>query len=59
MDYNVQDPAILLSMVNMWLRDEYSNLDALCDDKGIDKNELERKLGAIDYHYNEIRNKFI
>ena len=38
------DPAILLSFVNTKLRDFYSNLDALCDDMNIDKEELCEKL---------------
>ena len=31
------DPFMLLSIVNMKLRDFYSNLDSYCDDIGIDK----------------------
>ena len=35
-----KDPFILLSMINMKLRDSYSSLDALCDDMDEDKNEI-------------------
>ena len=31
-----QDPAVLLSYVNMKLRDSYPSLAALCDDLGAD-----------------------
>ncbi|MBS5937303.1 DUF4250 domain-containing protein [Clostridium sartagoforme] len=52
------DPNILLSMVNMKLRDFYSSLDDLCDDMGIIKSELEEKLESIDYKYDKERNQF-
>ena len=32
------DPVMLLSYVNTQLRDYYSSLDALCEDKGIEKD---------------------
>ena len=53
------DPVILLSFINMKLRDYYGNLDALCEDMNISKSEIEEKLAAIDYHYNEERNQFV
>lgn len=53
-----QDPVMLLSYVNMKLRDSYSSLDALCDDLDLDKQELCRKLSAIDYIYNALQNQF-
>ena len=34
------DPIMLLSAVNMKLRDAYPTLDALCEDLDVDKNEL-------------------
>lgn len=53
------DPVILLSAVNMKLRDFYSTLDALCDDLGEDKTELVEKLASIDYEYDASSNQFI
>lgn len=53
------DPVMLLSFVNLKLRDFYSGLDAMCEDLDIDKVELEKKLETIDYHYNEERNQFV
>ena len=48
----------LLSYVNMKLRNFYSNLDALCDDMGVSKTEIEEKLSAIGYYYQEAKNQF-
>ena len=53
------DPMILLSFINTKLRDDYKNLDLLCDDLQIDKAELETKLSTIDYKYDPELNKFI
>ena len=49
------DPNMLLSYVNMKLRDFYSNLDAFCDDMDVSRKE---KLSAIGYHYQEAKNQF-
>ena len=53
------DPVMLLSFVNLKLRDFYSNLDAMCDDLDVKKEELVKKLESIDYYYNAERNQFI
>lgn len=53
-----QDSAMLLSFVNMKLRDFYPTLDAMCDDLDIDRHELEQKLNAAGYEYNSELNKF-
>ena len=52
------DPAMLLSYVNTKLRDEYDDLEKLCDDLDISREELEKKLGSINYEYDEKLNKF-
>ena len=52
------DPLMLLSYVNTKLRDDYQNLDILCDDLNLDKEKLIDKLAAIDYHYNDELNRF-
>ena len=52
------DPVMLLSMVNMKLRDFYPTLDALCKDMDVKRSELEQKLADIDYHYDETLNQF-
>lgn len=52
------DPMMLLSVINMKLRDEYSTLDALCEDLAIDKQSLTHKLGQAGFEYNPETNKF-
>lgn len=53
------DPAILLSFINMKLRDFYPDLDALCDDMEVSRGEIEGKLSLIGYIYKEERNQFV
>ncbi len=53
------DPVMLLSFLNLKLRDFYSNLDALCEDLDLDRRDLEEKLSKIDYHYDEGKNQFV
>jgi hypothetical protein len=53
-----KDPVMLLSFVNLKLRDFYPSLDALCDDLDVDKKLIVDKLALIDYHYNVVQNKF-
>lgn len=59
-DENIKamDPYILLSVINTKLRDEYSSLDALCDDMDIDKKNVEIKLESVDYKYDKSINQF-
>lgn len=54
----VNDNFLLLSIVNTKLRDNYSNLSALCEEEGIDKAELCARLAEIGYSYNEEENAF-
>lgn len=56
---NKKDPYMLLSVVNMKLRDEASSLEELC--KTYDKNqeELKAQLLAIGYVYSSVNNQFI
>ena len=53
------DPVMLLSFVNLKLRDYYGSLEALCEDLDVDKDEIVQKLSAIDYHYDKEQNKFV
>lgn len=53
-----QDPVMLLSMVNMKLRDQYLSLDALCEDLDEDREEIIRKLSALGYTYDPAQNQF-
>lgn len=54
-----KDPVMLLSFVNLKLRDFYPSLDALCEDLDVDKKEIEEKLASIDYHYQASENRFV
>ena len=53
-----KDPMMLLSWVNMKLRDFYPSLENLCEDLEIPREELEDKLGAAGFEYNAEQNKF-
>lgn len=53
------DPIMLLSAVNMKLRDYYKDLDDLCDDMNVDKEELTDKLSSIGYEYDPDENQFV
>lgn len=52
------DPMMLLSFINMKLRDFYPTLDSLCEDMNIDRAEIEKKLNEAGFEYNEELNKF-
>ncbi|MDE5973626.1 MAG: DUF4250 domain-containing protein, partial [Eubacterium sp.] len=45
-------------VINTKLRDFYKNLDNLCEDTNINKDELCEKLQAAGFEYNEELNKF-
>lgn len=53
------DPVMLLSYVNLKLRDFYASLDDLCEDEDVDKQTILDKLSAIGYVYNRDRNQFV
>lgn len=53
------DPMLYLSVVNTKLRDQYKDLDSLCEDLNMDKHSLIEKLSAIDYEYDIEQNQFI
>lgn len=52
------DPVMLLSFINMKLRDQYETLDLLCEDLDINKDEILEKLEKINYFYDETQNQF-
>lgn len=54
-----KDPAMLLSCVNLKLRDFYPSLEAFCEDADEDIKELSDKLAKIDYHYDREKNQFV
>lgn len=54
-----KDPVMLLSFINLKLRDFYSDFDKLCEDMDLNKDEIISKLNGIDYHYDEEKNQFV
>lgn len=54
-----KDPVMLLSFINLKLRDFYASLEDCCEDLDIDRAELTEKLGAIGYRYDAGKNQFV
>ncbi|WP_026886153.1 DUF4250 domain-containing protein [Clostridium beijerinckii] len=54
----ISDPNILLSVINMKLRDQYGSLDTLCDDLELSKDDIINILINIGYKYDEEENQF-
>ena len=54
-----QDADMLLSIINMKLRDFYGSLDALCEDLDEDKEQIQKTLSGIGYTYDGEKNQFI
>lgn len=53
------DPAMLLSFVNLKLRDEFNSFDEMCNVLDCDKDTIIEKLKMIDYEYDEKTNQFV
>ena len=54
-----KDPAMLLSAVNMKLRDFYDSVDSLCDDLDVARESIEISLAGIGYTYDTEKNQFV
>lgn len=54
-----EDPVMLLSFINLKLRDYYPSLAALCEDMDIGEEDIRRKLLTIHYQYDETSNQFV
>ncbi|WWU63898.1 DUF4250 domain-containing protein [Clostridium baratii] len=57
-DIKDMDPNILVSIINLKLRDYYSSLENLCEDMDIDMNVLESSLKKGGFSYNKEINQF-
>lgn len=57
-NYEKMDKNILLSMLNMKLRDEFDSLESLCRYYDISEKDLELRLLEIDYKYFKKHNQF-
>ncbi|MDE5843492.1 MAG: DUF4250 domain-containing protein [Muribaculaceae bacterium] len=53
------DPNMLYSVINMKLRDEFPNLDSLCQGLDINKADLCQQLSDAGFHYDPTTNRFI
>ncbi|PSW06992.1 DUF4250 domain-containing protein [Photobacterium rosenbergii] len=49
--YETMDPVMLMSIVNMKIRDEFGDLDALVKFYDIDKDKLVAKLASAGFDY--------
>ncbi len=54
-----KDPVMLLSFLNLKLRDEFCDLDDLCKSLDIDKTEIVGKIKTIGYDYSKAENRFV
>ncbi|MBO5326208.1 MAG: DUF4250 domain-containing protein [Lachnospiraceae bacterium] len=54
-----KDPVMLLSFLNLKLRDFYKSDEEMYDDLELDRKETEEKLAGIGYFYDKERNKFV
>lgn len=54
-----KDPVMLLSFINLKLRDYYKNMSDLCEDLDVEETEITDKLATIGYTYNAASNQFI
>ncbi len=53
------DPVMLLSFLNMKLRDQYKDFSALCEDLSLSEQEIIERMSSIDYHYSVEQNQFV
>ncbi|GFP74876.1 DUF4250 domain-containing protein [Clostridium fungisolvens] len=53
------DAFILLSIINMKLRDFYNSLDALCEDMDLSQDILVDRFLSVGYTYHQETNQFI
>ncbi len=54
-----KDPVMLLSFINLKLRDYYKNMADLCEDLNVEEKEITDKLATIGYTYNAASNQFV
>ena len=54
-----KDPYMLLSVVNMKLRDIYPDLESLCEDMEANETEIYESMGKLGYEYSKDDNQFI
>lgn len=57
-NFATMDINMLLSLVNMQLRDRYADLDDLCKAQDLDQAALETRLAGRDFYYRADQKQF-
>ncbi|ABK39903.1 DUF4250 domain-containing protein [Aeromonas hydrophila] len=57
-NFATMDVNMLLSLVNMQLRDRFDDLDDLCKAQDLDKAALVARLASGNFHYQEDQKQF-
>ena len=53
-----KDPVMLMSFLNMKLRDELSSLTELCKSLSLDESDIIKKMSDVGFEYNKDLNQF-
>lgn len=53
-----KDPIMLMSFLNMKLRDEFSSLTELCKSLSLDESDIIKKMSDVGFEYNKDLNQF-
>ncbi|MGH1392045.1 MAG: DUF4250 domain-containing protein [Aeromonas jandaei] len=56
--FAAMDVNMLLSLINMQLRDRYDDLEDLCKAQDLDQAALEARLASGDFHYQPEQKQF-
>ncbi|MBL0611847.1 DUF4250 domain-containing protein [Aeromonas jandaei] len=56
--FATMDVNMLLSLINMQLRDRYDDLEDLCKAQDLDQATLEARLASGDFHYQPEQKQF-
>ncbi len=54
-----KDPMMLLSVINMKLRDFYPSIEDMCDDLDIDRQTLDSILNKAGFEYSKEHNRYM
>lgn len=54
-----KDPMMLLSVINMKLRDFYPSIEDLCDDMDVDRQDLDCILNKAGFEYSKEHNRYM
>ena len=54
-----KDPVMLLSFINLKLRDYFDSLERLCEELDVEQSEIVDKLSGIGYRYDQGKNQFV